>query len=186
MIRICLVIFLFLSTMASAQEERTELPSQPVKERKPFRERLFISPDLGLQFGTVTLINVAPKIGYRITDRFASGIGATYIYIKDKRYQSYGYTYESSIYGGSVFSQYQLFEPVRLYAEYEMLSLESFDLKNGEVTRRIVPALLAGGGYTSRIGEYSSFGIMVLFDLLESTYSIYENPVIRIGLNLGL
>ncbi len=182
-----LVVLLFFSTLLNAQNNDVDVKNdQPRKPKRPFNERLFLSPDLGLQFGTVTVVNVSPKIGYRITDKFASGLGGTYIYIKDKTYKSLGYIYESSIYGGSVFSQYQIFEQIRLYSEYEMLSLETFNSKTFKTTRELVPSLLAGGGYTSRIGEYSSFGIMLLYNLLDGPNSIYDNPVIRIGFNIGL
>ena len=171
-----------------AQDTEPPLPPSQNNEKpkEPFKDRLFLSPVLGLQFGTVTVINISPKIGYRITDKFASGLGATYVYVKDNTFKSYGYTYESNIYGGSVFSQYQVLEQVRLYAEYELLSLETFNSTNFDISRRLVPSLLAGGGYTSPIGANSSMQLMVLFDLIESPYSIYQNPVIRVGFNLGL
>lgn len=184
---IAFLLFFLVCHASMAQESGTPPPpSDPPKQKVPFRERLFLSPDLGLQFGTVTVINVSPKIGYKITPRFAAGLGGTYIYIKDKTYQKLGYTYESSIYGGSVFTQYQIFEQVKLYSEYEMLSLETFNAKSFTTTRKLVPSLLAGGGYTSSIGGNSSVGIMLLYNLLDGPDSIYENPIIRIGVNIGL
>jgi hypothetical protein len=181
------VALLFFSTFLNAQDNDVYARNdQPQKSKKPFAERLFLSPDLGLQFGTVTVVNVSPKIGYRITDKFAAGLGGTYIYIKDKTFKQLGYIYESSIYGGSIFSQYQIFEQIRLYSEYELLSLETFNSKTFKTTRELVPSLLAGGGYISRIGGNSSFNIMLLYNLLDGPNSIYDNPVIRIGFNIGL
>ena len=175
------IVFLFCILKAPAQVTATSASAKP-----SFKERIFISPDIGLQFGTVTVINISPKVGYRITDRWAAGIGGTYIYYKDKRYKSLGYTFETSIYGGSVFTQYQVFEPVRLYAEYEILDIETFDTNTFETRRRLVPGLLVGGGYTQAIGGNSSFTIMLLYNLLDGPYSIYENPILRIGFNFGL
>lgn len=156
-------------------------PSQPAKV--PFKDRIFISPDLGLQFGTVTLIMLAPKVGYRITEKFAAGLGASYVYVKDKSYP--GYTFESNTYGGSIFAQYQLFESIRAYSEYEVLNLEIYDPYLNNTRRENIPSLLVGGGYSQQIGGNSGFFIMALYNLLDGPNSIYSNPVIRIGFNVG-
>jgi hypothetical protein len=178
------VLWILIVVSSTELKAQDTIPEKPKKDKIPFRERLFINPDLGLQFGTVTAIDISPKIGYRITDKWAAGLGGTYIYVNDKRYS--GYEFKTNIYGGSVFAQYQLLEPVRLYTEYGLLNIESLDPYTFDKVRRIVPSLLAGGGYTQQIGENSSFGIMLLYDLIESPYSIYSNPIIRIGINLGL
>ena len=179
------VILHFACFQLSAQDKQDE-HKKPEKRKVPFNERIFISPDIGLQFGTVTVVNISPKVGYRITEKFAAGLGATYIYLNDKRYKSLGYTLETNIYGGSVFTQYQLFEPVRIYAEYELLNLETFDAKSFKTKREYLPSLFAGGGYSQSIGQNSSFIIMLLYNLLDGPKSIYDNPVIRIGFNIGL
>lgn len=170
-------------------QETTEKPEKP---KAPLNDRIFISPDIGLQFGTVTVINISPKAGYRITEKLAAGLGLTYIYLNDKRYKSIGYTNESNIYGGSIFAQYQLIEQLRAYTEYEALSLETYDSNifnaTGKiVTRReFVPSLLAGGGYSQSMGGNSSLVLMILYNLLDGPKSIYSNPVIRVGFNIGL
>jgi hypothetical protein len=182
--RLLTLLFLLNALLSFGQE--TTPAVKPEKPKVPFKDRIFLSPDLGLQFGTVTAINVSPKVGYRFTPKFAAGLGGTYIYVKDNTYKQIGYTFESNIYGGSVFAQYQLFESIRLYSQYEILNLDVFNSKTFEVSRKNIPALLAGGGYTSRIGENSSVGLMLLWDLIEDPNSIYVNPIIRIGIDIGL
>lgn len=185
--RILLTTLLFLSsTIVFAQDTIPEPPPKPEKERNPFKERLFFSPDLGLQFGNVTYINVSPKVGYMLTEKLGAGVGGTYIYINDQRYKSIGYTYESSIYGGSLFAQYQLVEFLQLYSEYQLLNLDAYDARNDKIYRKNVPALLVGGAYTQRMGANSSVGLMVLWDIIEDRDSFYSNPILRIGFNFGL
>ena len=178
-------IILFLSLL-SGNSFSQDAPKRPERPKVPFGERIFIRPDLGLQFGSVTIINVAPKVGYRITEKFAAGLGATYIYLSDKRFKSLGYIYETNVYGGSLFSQYQLFEQIQAYAEYELLSFDTYDSFSQTSRGELVPSLLVGGGYTVPLGERSSFVIMALYNLLDGPKSIYDNPVIRIGMNIGL
>ena len=179
------VFISFFCFQLSAQDKE-EGKKKPEKRKVPFNERIFISPDIGLQFGTVTVVNISPKVGYRITEKFAAGLGATYVYLKDKSNKFY--SYEANIYGGSVFTQYQLFEPVRAYAEYELLDVELPDYNTYPIRtkREFIPSFLVGGGYTQSIGENSSFGIMLLYNLLDGPKSIYSNPIIRIGFNIGL
>ena len=69
--------------------------------------RFFTGGNLGLQFGSTTAIDVAPILGYRVTEAFSVGIGATYIYLHiNNNY----YNYTNDIYGGSVFARYNILE----------------------------------------------------------------------------
>jgi hypothetical protein len=46
---------------------------------------------------------------------------------------------------------------------------------------------LVGGGYFQRIdGSNSGIFVMLLYNLTESLYTPYSNPIVRIGVNLGL
>ncbi len=175
---VSLIILVVLTANLYAQEE-----TPPVKPKVPFRERIFTGGNIGLQFGTVTYIDISPKIGYKLTDKAAAGIGATYIYVSDKRYK--GYEYTTDIYGGRVFAQYQVFENVMAYSEFEVLNAEVIDDLTYKLSRQNIPSLLAGGGYVQPIGGSSNVVILVLWNLLESRYSIYQNPIIRIGFNIG-
>lgn len=174
-------LIVFQSAFVLGQES-----TPPPPARTPFRERIFTGGNIGLQFGNVTYIDVSPRVGYKLTEKAAAGIGATYIYINDKRYKSIGYEYSTDIYGGRVFAQYQLLENILAYSEFEVLNAEVFDDITYKFSRQNIPSFLAGGGYTSPIGAHSSFVILALWNLLESRYSIYQNPIIRVGFNIGL
>lgn len=169
-----------ISSKTFAQDNPNAPPSPP---KKPFKDRLFVGGNIGLQFGTLTYIDISPKVGYKLTERFAAGIGATYIYINDKRYR--GFEYSTDIYGGRVFGQYKIFDNVLAYSEFEVLNGEVYDDLLAEMIRRNITSLLVGGGYVQPVGGRSNIMILVLWNLLESRYSIYQNPVIRIGFNLG-
>ncbi len=144
--------------------------------------RIFTGGDFGMQFGSQTYIQIAPVLGYRLTDQFSAGITGKYIYYNLK--DSYS-NYKTNIYGGGVFTRYNVLEEVFLHAEYEALSLE-VPASVYETNRRIVSGLFLGAGYRQFIGEFSSLNLMILYDVIEDQYSPYQNPQIRIGFDFGL
>ena len=158
---------------------------QEAQYSEKFSDRLFFGGSFGLQFGSYTYIDVSPLVGYRITDRLSAGLGVTYIYykVKDAVYNIY---YSTNVYGGSIFSRFLVTNELFLHAELEMLSLEVYDIYQGDVGRQTVPSLLLGGGYRMPMGSSSSVSILVLFEVLEDPWSPYHtNPVVSIGFGFG-
>jgi hypothetical protein len=149
--------------------------------KKPLSERIFFGGNLGAQFGTFTVVEVSPLVGYRITERLAAGIGGTYIYLSVKDLD-----YETNIFGGKIFSEYAIIESLVAHVEYEVLNFEAIDDFTDEIKRVNVGSLLIGGGYRQRIGENSFITLMLLYNLTETRYTPYENPIIRIGFAFGL
>ena len=149
-----------------------------------FENRFFTGGDFGLQFGSQTYIQIAPMVGYRVTEQFSTGVTAKYIYysIKD---DNAGFDYKTNIYGGGIFTRYNVLEEIFLHAEFEALSME-VPISVYEINRRIVSGLFLGAGYRQFIGDYSSLNLMILFDVIEDKYSPYTNPQIRIGIDFGL
>jgi hypothetical protein len=152
-----------------------------------WRDRLFFGGCVGLQIGSPTIIELAPQAGYRITSRLSAGIGAKYEYYKNSR----GYQYETSVYGGNVFSSCVLWKnfisegsSLLAHAEYEALSLERkyFEYPDtNESGRFILNSFLVGGGMRQRIGRRSYLNILILWNLNETTYSPYQNPILRVS-----
>src|ERR1041384_3573722 len=67
------------------------------------RERFYLGGTGGLSFGSVTYVEIAPLVGYRITDRFSVGVNPKYTFIHFKpTYNGQYHTqdYKTSIYGG--------------------------------------------------------------------------------------
>src|SRR6185369_4201295 len=88
--------FFFSGAIALAQDESTPPPQQPEPAEESFWDKIYIGGNFGLEFGTRTIINVSPQIGYRLTDKFVPGIGLTYIYY-NYRYPGSSSRYETSI-----------------------------------------------------------------------------------------
>lgn len=155
------------------------LRKNPPKER--FWDKVFVGGNLGLQFGTSTFIDISPLAGYRFTDKISGGFGATYQYF---HYRDALYNLETNVYGGRIFGRYLFTDNIFGHAEYEYLNLEAFDFFP---SRRVdVTSLLGGVGYIQRFGRNSSIVAMVLYNFTESIYTPYNNPIIRIGVNIGL
>jgi hypothetical protein len=162
----------------------------------------FTGGSFGLQFGTITLIDVQPIFGYKFNKHLAAGIGGTY---KHYRYKNYYYIHgdyydlKSKIYGGSIFSRYYLssenvdfFNNLFIHAEYELVQfhyktyyIDNLDVKSANKTKNI-GSILAGLGYRQLIGRNAYMNIMVLWNLNETVYSPYSNPVIEAGFDIGL
>lgn len=162
----------------------SEPPARSSSGSGGFGNRFFTGGDFGLQFGSSTYIQIAPLLGYRITEQFSAGITGKYIYYSLKDDYA-GFDYKTNIYGGGLFTRYNVLEELFLHAEFEALSME-VPLSVYETNRRIVSGLFLGAGYRQFIGDHSSLNLMLLFDVIEDKYSPYTNPQIRIGFDFGL
>lgn len=174
-------LFLFLTLLAfkGIAQDSTMIKKQAPKS--DFWDKLYTGGNLGVQFGTVTFIEVSPLVGYKITDRISAGVGATYQYYQ---YHDKYYDLKTNVYGGRIFGRYFFTDYLFAHAEYEYLNLEAFDFYP---RRRVeVGSLMAGGGYVQRFGEHSGIVAMILYNFTESLYTPYQNPIIRIGVNFGL
>ena len=188
-ILLCALLFPWLALLA---QDPSQSPSTATTNNSPnsnrnssaLSDRLFLGGDFGMQFGTQTLIQIAPLLGYRLTDEFSVGLTGKYIYYSLKDSYS-NFNYKTNIYGGGLFTRYNITEELFLHAEYEALSLEVPNLYY-ELNRRVVSGLFIGGGYRQFIGNFSSLNIMLLYDVISDQYSPYQNPIIRVGFDFGL
>ncbi|MDF2438076.1 MAG: hypothetical protein K0Q95_2452 [Bacteroidota bacterium] len=176
-LNLLLIAFLGADLDMSAQDS-TMLPRHPPKER--IIDRMFTGGNLGAQFGTVTFIEISPLVGYRFTDKISAGIGATYQYY---HYNDKIYNLETNVYGGRLFGRYLFTDYLFGHAEYEYLNLEAFDFQRRRVD---VESVLVGGGYIQRISDRIGIVAMILFNLTETAYTPYTNPIIRVGVNFGI
>ena len=192
--KVILLSSFFISCLSLIAQDPTSIPSadptpRSSEPRSPkssasvaSENRIFTGGDFGMQFGSQTYIQIAPLIGYRLTEDFSAGITGKYIYYNLK---NSNYNYKTNIYGGGIFTRYNILEEIFLHAEFEALSLE-VPTSVYEINRRIVSGLFLGAGYRQFIGEFSSLNLMILFDVIEDKYSPYQNPQIRIGFDFGL
>jgi hypothetical protein len=173
------LLFAPLCTPTSAQDSEVK--------GEHWTKRIFTGGSLGLQFGNATYIDVSPIVGYRITDRLQAGLGATYIYYKFKD-TFYNYSYETSIYGGRTFARYFILENLFAHTEYEILNMEVPKIIGNSyqgTKRENITSVLVGGGYAQPIGENSALLLMLLWNLTEDQFSPYQNPIVRVGVNIG-
>jgi hypothetical protein len=138
---------------------------------------------LGFSFGNYTMIAVRPLIGYKVTPKLSAGLKFSYEYIQDKRYSE---TYTTSNYGVSVFSRYRIVPQLYVHAEYAAFNYELYN-PLGESNREWVPFLFVGAGYSQPIGGNAWLNAQVLFDVLQSSKSPYNDwePFYSIGVGVG-
>jgi hypothetical protein len=194
---VTLLVFMSFSVISGqkSSEERFPFDQTEKEESPPFKERLFYGGSFGLQFGTITDIQVSPVIGYWLLPRLNVAVGPNYRYYKDQ----YDRT---TIYGGKGYLQLVVIQDINkvlsmgvhtgifLHLEDELLSLKSAFWKPALSFPSISPyksdrfylnTVLAGVGISQQIGRRSSLNFIVLWALNDSGYSIYNNPEIRIS-----
>ena len=184
-----LAVLLLFSIVVFAQDTIVEQVQPEPKEKKqkkqkpPLSERMYFGGSLGLTFGTYTRIGLYPLAAYKFTPKLSGGVKVLYEYVKDNFYTP---AYESSNYGGSLFTRYRLFPSLYLHAEYEMVNYQWFSF-NGEKIREWVPFLYLGGGYSQSLGGSSWLNMQVLFDVLQDSRSPYRQwePIISVGVGVG-
>jgi len=131
---------------------------------------------LGLQFGSLTLVELSPRIGYWFTHYFVSGVGGSFIYMNDSRQGSY----KGSLYGVSLYSRLYPFSNIYLQGEYTKINT-GIPAGSGVVYRIWTDGLLLGGGYVQPISENTAFNISVLWDVIGQQNFPYRNPIISAG-----
>jgi hypothetical protein len=176
-----LLFFFLLASALRAQPPLTERNTQAPKN--DFFDKVFFGGNFGLQFGTQTYVELAPIIGYKVTERLSAGLGIKYIYYKLK--DNY-FTYSTNIYGGGPFARFFVTDGVFLHGEYEVLNMEVPDAFYTRYVRRNISSVFLGGGYRQMIGDRSSLDLLLLYNLNDNRDSPYVNPIIRIGFGFGL
>lgn len=190
LLRLLFIISLtFAALDISAQIEESVVPEKQKKEEKArISERLLFGGEIGLSFGSITYIKIAPVVGYRLTDRLLAGLGPIYIYENYKYYD-----WETSMYGGKLFTSFTIVKgageggflslgSIQLHVENEVLNVEKYDFEN---ERLWIDNLLLGGGLYQPLGGRAGISIYVLFDVTQNKYSPYysNNPVFKFGFN---
>ena len=185
-----LIFLLFFSVAIVAQPQ-----SKPKPEQKSLWDRMYVGGNVGLQFGTITDIEVSPHVGYYIYPWLSAGVGITYEYYNQKASVFIPYI-NTHIYGYNFFVQPALIQDMGKtfgighgisligHIEYERLSLER---KYWERTSTLdegrfwLDSFLVGGGIKQAVGRRSSVYILVTWNLNETVNSPYSNPILKFG-----
>jgi hypothetical protein len=192
-----LVFFLLIALRVSAQYEYPgeEDTTKVIKKSSYSNSKLFFGGVPGLMFGSTTFIELPPFVGYKFTPYLWAGIGPLYQYYKDKSLH-----YETSTYGGKVFTQIfvirNLAEKIRvnlgdifLYGESSMLNFEpsTYDYISNTVTkenRKWINVTLVGFGFRYPLGDHSGFSLNILWDVTRNPDYSYPTPEVRLGFDL--
>jgi hypothetical protein len=175
-----LLLLLSVNMFAAGQEVKEEQP--------PLSERLFFGGSLGLQFGTITYIDISPVVGLWVLPRVAIAGGPSYMYYKFRNDQT-------SIYGGRLYTQYVVLHNLNdvlpigmntgffLHLEAEALSLETSYWKYpyNQSGRFMANNVLFGGGIRQQMGTRSFLHLSALWKIHDSGYSMHSSPEIRVG-----
>ena len=175
-----LLLMLFASINVSGQTDKK------IQNNSSFFDRVYVGGDLGLQFGDITNVKVAPIFGYRVNNDLSVGLGIQYQYT---RFKNFAPALTSNNYGTSLFTRYQIKAPFFLQAEYEYLNYQYF-VRASEKVRKAVSSFFVGGGVLQPIGRNAVFTISVMYNLSYEQGDLtspYNSPFkINAGINFGL
>jgi hypothetical protein len=133
----------------------------------------------------VTLIELSPLVGYKVTPKFSLGVSPTYKYYKYNDYYGPSNDLSTNVWGGSIFARYSIFQNVFAHVEYETLYYNTKVSGNPEYMQQY-NSFFVGGGYNQQIGQNSAMYFLLLWNLNDTPDSPYINPVIRIGFSVGM
>jgi hypothetical protein len=185
-----LALISFSVLFAQEAEEKEEKP-------KGFqKEKVFVGGNFGLSFGSYTLINVSPQIGYRFTDHFAAGTGLNFQYVSLKEKYTNGANFRKTsqgVVGLNVFGRVYPIQQFMIQAQPEMnyvfgkeIYYDSDPRQEYKLNTRIVPSLLLGGGLVIPSGRGAMI-LSVFYDVLQEDYAPYgKRPIINFNYNIGL
>ena len=116
-----IAVFLFVFSCFAEINAHTQDRTQP--ELPSRKGKFYLVPELWLTFGTRTYIEVAPLVGYHVSDRFSVGLGPHYLYQAQKATPYFPVSFKTHIFGGKGFARYTLithaesFLPINLFNE---------------------------------------------------------------------
>lgn len=180
-------VLIFFSAAAVAQDEE--------KPEGAMKDKLFAGGSLGLSFGSYTLINLSPQIGYRFNKYLAAGVGFNLIYASQKEKDNYGRDYSKSVQGITGLNLFTRFYPVEKFfiqlqpeANYRFGNITYYQgsiQEKFKLDAEIVPSFLAGGGLVAPT-KNGAFITTILYDVLQKPNAPYGNkPVVNVGYNFN-
>lgn len=189
---VALILVSFTVTAQIEEAVRTER-KEGKKEKPPLSERIVFGGDIGLSFGSITYVKLAPVVGYRVLPRLTLGVGPIYIY---EKYKNFGF--ETSTYGGKAVASFTVLRgsdigeqfalgDILLHVENEVVSVENYNDASYALGQRLwIDNFLVGGGISQAIGNRFAISIFVLWDITQNRNSpyYYTSPIIKFGFSL--
>jgi hypothetical protein len=185
------------------------LPGHLYAQREVSRDDLFLAdenrqgkfymiPEASLWLGAYTNIAFAPQIGYHLLDRLSIGTGPHYIFYRNNDFYS-PVNFSSHIWGVKGFARlsvirnaaemlpFYLFDELFFHVEYEQMNLENryFNAPTFPDEGRFwVDYLYVGLGISQNLRGFSSYSVMLLWNLNNEVFPLYRNPTYRVGMNI--
>ncbi len=152
-------------------------------------DKVYFGGGMGFNAGTGFInVSVSPLVGYKITERFSSGVGVTYQYVRIDLQPD---PVVLSHYGLSPFSRYMITRQFFAHTEFEYLTIEyPTTIDYSETARRGFSSWFVGGGFVQPLGRIASFTLIGLYNILydqdNPQNSPYRSPfLVRGGINVG-
>lgn len=172
-----LLILVFSFQNVDAQRKKSDTP--------PLKERVFIGTGIGgLQFGTITDIDISPVVGLWLLPRLNIAAGPKYEY----------YKYSSQVanfYGGRIYTEFVVLQDLNnlipmgvhlgffLHAEDEFFQLD-YTEDRADWESYFINTPMLGFGISQPLGQKASMNFSVLWPL-ENYYDLYSEPEFRIS-----
>lgn len=181
-----------MSTSVLGQDD--EQDDRDDDEKRTFSEATYFGGGLGLQFGTVTNVQIMPSLGYKIDEegRFSAGLNLLYWYFRDNRFSP---AFESTNYGYGVFNRNKVIENFFTYIEFQHQSVQignaALQFEDGAVPREWVPFLFLGGGYAAPLGGNTYMLAQVVWEVIQDPRSPFlvgnlrGQPIFNVGIAAG-
>ncbi|MBN2747278.1 MAG: hypothetical protein JXR34_11180 [Bacteroidales bacterium] len=171
-----IIFFIFTSISLQVEAQIFSLGKSDSSDK-----RFYLGGNLGLSFGTITNIYIAPELAYALTENLHAGIGVSYQFTRDIRYNPF---IDYSVYGGKLFGRYFFLDDFFVQAEYERLV---YDANYSNTNNKMqYDGIYGGVGYRQWMGESSFYYIALLFDLNDDQFIFGINPFFRAGFAIGL
>ena len=178
-------LVLIMALFVGAVQVQAQVYYEDDSDSVSFRDRLFFGGNLSLNvFSQNKFVDVSPLAGYMVSPRYSVGAGLTYQYIS-REFTAIPsgdrFTLSSSVYGGRVFTRYNVTENYFLYSEFESLNAQ-FGVGNGLADREWVPGLFIGVGTFQPTFANGGVNVMVLLNVLhDELRSPYNSAVVVRG-----
>ena len=178
-----LVVATALPAMAQTPDPEPPVPEPP---KPPVADRFFFGGGIGLSFGTVDYLELAPMVGVRVVPKLDLGLQPFYRWRNDGRYEP---DLETTDYGASLFLRYRVIANFFLQAGYEYTSYEYATTSAGGSVRDDYSAVLAGAGYYAPMGRNVGLYAAALYDLAyddNDPFRPYDSPWrFQVGVSVG-
>lgn len=177
---VCALLFSLPLMAGDDEEDVRDLPT---------RERIYVGGYVGFQVSDINMmVNISPMISYRLTNRLTSGVGLTYQYYRESSILG-DFTFSTHIYGAQVFTRYSITRQFFAQVEYDALNLESNQLgvaNQDDESRFWEHNYFVGGGYRAPLSSRAFLNLLVLYNLNSNSAVYFQNPVLRVGVDVRL